>query len=242
MACSLTVHYGSVGSALSPHAGVICWLGQQHTIWHLLLPVCLSACQNDLQELLCAQVQQAGSSSCLSLSSDTWISPAIIWLRDSCQPQGSGEVLKKNQPPTLPAPNQLFVLFVCVIDLSAYKYIYIYISERGLASLPYLIPRNVLSVAVRAVKHFDTVCTLQKGSVISKMAVNIFTVPCQCRFEGGKFLEMMTQFSSFPPCLGCLGGKKHLRNVALQWAVVGTTAVTCLSAYILRSLNMVVRH
>lgn len=164
MACSLTVHYGSVGSALSPHAGVICWLGQQHTIWHLLLPVCLSACQNGLQELLCAQVQQAGSSSCLSLSSDTWISPAIIWLRDSCQPQGSGEVLKKtnlqHSRPPISCLSYLFVLQTCQLIN-----IYIYISERGLASLPYLIPRNVLSVAVRAVKHFDTQCARYKKEV-----------------------------------------------------------------------------
>lgn len=122
VACSLTVRCGSVGSALSPHAGVICWLGHSST------PTGISCFQsasvparNDLQESLCAWVQQAGSSSCLSLSSDTWINPAIICLRDSCQPQGSREVLgkKKRQPPTLLAPNCLFVLFVCVIDLSA---------------------------------------------------------------------------------------------------------------------------
>jgi len=57
------------------------------------------------------------------------------------------------------------------------------------------------------------------------MAVNIFTVTCHCTFEGGEFLEKMTQFSYFPVCLGCLEGKQCLLNMAFQWAVVGTTTM-----------------
>lgn len=56
------------------------------------------------------------------------------------------------------------------------------------------------------------------------MAVNIFTVTCHYIFEGGKFLERMTPFSSFPACPGCLEEKMCLLSMGFQWAVVDMTA------------------
>lgn len=87
---------------------------------------------------------------------------------------------------------------------------------------------------------WHTVCTLQKWSVISKMAVNIFTVACHYMFEGGKFLEKTTQSSSFPACPGCLEGKMYLLSMGFQWAVVDVTST--ILAVPQQSINTAIKY
>lgn len=71
----------------------------------------------------------------------------------------------KNPTPNVSPDNQPFVLFVFCYRQNKTCQSVKNISERGLASLPCLIHGNVLSVAARTVKHFDTQCAHYKNEV-----------------------------------------------------------------------------